>query len=156
MGRLRRRSRRLTPLAALVLAVLAGGCSFRLNSLTASEPERVDQTGSVGSVSAQPPPAAAKRVLPPSEIDLAYARAAASEALARGGKDTSIPWENPHTGARGNVTPLASSYTQGGFTCRDFLASYVRDGSEAWLQGEACRMRRGQWEVRTLKPWKQT
>ena len=76
--------------------------------------------------------------------------------LGRGGKDTSAPWENPKTGARGTVTPVASSYTQDGFTCRDFLASYVRAGSEAWLQGEACRMHQGRWEVRSLKPWKRS
>ena len=54
-----------------------------------------------------------------------HRRAAASEVLSRGGKDASVPWENPQTGARGTVTPIASAYTQDGFTCRDFLASYV-------------------------------
>ena len=88
----------------------------------------------------------------PAEADLAYARAAAAEALTRGGKDSSVPWENPQTGAGGNITPLAAAYSQGGFTCRDFLASYVRAGSEAWLQGEACRTDQGKWEVKTLRP----
>jgi surface antigen len=37
-------------------------------------------------------------------------------------------------------------------TCRDFLASYVKNGSESWLQGEACRAERGKWEVRNLRP----
>jgi surface antigen len=67
-----------------------------------------------------------------------------------------MPWENPKTGARGTVTPLASAHHQGGTTCRDFLASYVKDGSESWLQGEACRVARGKWEVRNLRPWKNT
>ena len=84
------------------------------------------------------------------------ARATVSEVLGRGGKDTSAPWENPKTGARGTVTPVASAYTQDGFTCRDFLASYVRAGSEAWMQGEACRMHHGRWEVRSMKPWKRS
>jgi hypothetical protein len=35
---------------------------------------------------------------------------------------------------------------------RDFLASYVKNGSESWLQGEACRAERGKWEVRNLRP----
>ena len=56
----------------------------------------------------------------------------------------------------GTVTPLASAHHQGGTTCRDFLASYVKDGSESWLQGEACRVARGKWEVRNLRPWKNT
>ena len=42
-----------------------------------------------------------------------------------------------------------------GFTCQDFLASYVRVGSgEDWMRGEACRIHKGNWEVRSLKPWK--
>ena len=45
--------------------------------------------------------------------------------LARGGKDASVPWQNPQTGAGGNITPLATSYSEGGLPCRDFLASYV-------------------------------
>jgi len=91
--------------------------------------------------------------LPP-DVDLAYARAAATEVLAHGDKQEGVHWENPRTGARGMVTPLASAYTQDGLTCRDFLASYVHEGSEAWLQGEACRVHQGVWEVRSLKPWK--
>jgi surface antigen len=91
--------------------------------------------------------------LSPSEADLAYARAVVAEALSRGGKDISHPWENPHTGARGSVTPLTSAYSSNGITCRDFLASYVKDKSETWLQGEACKFNKG-WEVRTMKPWR--
>ena len=50
----------------------------------------------------------------PSETDLAYARAAAADALARGSKDSSVPWENPNTGAGGNITPLAA-HNEGSF-----------------------------------------
>jgi surface antigen len=88
----------------------------------------------------------------PSEVDLAYARAVAAEALGRGTKDNSIPWENPHSGAGGNITPLAASYGEGAFVCRDFLASYVRGQLQTWLQGEACRTKHGKWEVKSLKP----
>ena len=87
--------------------------------------------------------------------DLAFARTAASDVLTRGGKDISQPWENPSTGARGSVTPIASAYTTDGRTCRDFLASYVNGSSESWLQGAACRSAGGQWEIHTLKPWKE-
>ena len=87
-----------------------------------------------------------------SEGDIVVARAAVSEVLGKGGKTTSVPWENPRTGARGTITPLASAYSQDGLICHDFLASYVRDGSTSWLQGEACRAKPGQWEVRKLKP----
>ena len=52
---------------------------------------------------------------------------------------------NPKTGARGTITPIASAYSQDGLTCRDFLASYVRNGAESWMQGEACRAVHGRW-----------
>jgi surface antigen len=95
-------------------------------------------------------PAAAE----PEEADLAYARAAAADVLGRGAKANSVPWQNPQTGVSGNITPLATTHSEGGLPCRDFLASYVRAGAQSWLQGSACRTARGEWEVRTLKPLK--
>lgn len=111
----------------------------------------VEQTGSIGGAVHRANAAAA----PPSEVDLAYARAVAADALERGSKDSSIPWENPHTGAGGNITPLASAYSEGAATCRDFLASYVLGQAQTWLQGAACRTARGTWEVKSLRPLKQ-
>lgn len=136
------------------LALFGGGCSMPISSLSGKEEDK-DRTGSIA---ATPASATTGQAISegPAEADLAIARATASEVLARGGKDTSAPWENPATGARGTVTPVASAYSQHGITCRDFLASYVRAGSEAWLQGEACRMHQGRWEVRSLKPWKRS
>ena len=61
----------------------------------------------------------------PAEADLAYARAAASDVLASGGKDASVPWQNPQTGASGNIMPLDTAYREDGQPCRDFLASYM-------------------------------
>jgi len=107
------------------------------------------------SVAAPGPQAKAASAAAPSEVDLAYARAVVADALARGSKDTSIPWETPHTGAGGNITPLAAAYNEGASTCRDFLASYVLGQAQAWLQGAACRTRHGQWEVKSLRPLKQ-
>src|SRR5205807_9347538 len=55
--------------------------------------------------------------------------------------------------SRGSVTPIAKTYTgDNGRTCRDFLASYVNGKTERWLQGSACRIERGRWDIRTLKP----
>ena len=143
----------ICPLVA-ALALIGGGCSMPIGSLSGKDDDK-DRTGSIA---ATPASATTGQAIAeaPAEADLAIARATASEVLARGGKDTSAPWENPATGARGTVTPVASAYSQHGFTCRDFLASYVRAGSEAWLQGEACRMHQGRWEVRSLKPWKRS
>ncbi len=134
----------------LALAFASGGCSYQLDAPWSKNSNDAEYTGSVRSVM----PLRATN-LPP-ETDLAVARAAVSEALNTGGKQTSVPWENPRTGARGTITPLASAYSQDGLTCHDFLASYVHDGAESWLQGEACRAHQGRWEVRSLKPWQRT
>jgi hypothetical protein len=133
-----------------VLALCGGGCSLsgQFDSLFG---EKSDNTGSV-----TPPPGTTEATQLPPAADLAYARAAVSAVLSRGEKDTSMPWENPGTGTRGTVTPIASSYTQDGQMCRDFLASFVSRSSQAWLQGEACKQQQGDWEVRTLKPWKRS
>jgi surface antigen len=94
--------------------------------------------------------AGAKHDEKPAEVDLAYARAVAAAPLARGDKGNSITWQNPNTGAGWHILPLASSYPEGPFTCRDFLASYVRGQTEAWLQGAACHPDQGKWDVRSL------
>ena len=134
--------------AALILAAGSGGCSLSMQ-LDSMFSDKSDHTGSIA-----PAPIDKKSAEVPTDADLAYARAAASEVLRRGGKDSSMPWENPASGARGTVTPIASAYTVEGRTCRDFLASYVSATSQSWLQGEACRQSKGSWEVRALKPWK--
>jgi surface antigen len=145
---------RLTAFTALLaLGLGAGGCSYRLGGLTGRDAEKPELTSSVK------PNRAAQSATPahlPSEADLALTKAAVNDVFSRGQQDTSMPWENPRTGARGTVTPIASAYVQGGFTCRDFLASYVREGSESWLQGEACRVHQGKWEVKTLRPQQRT
>jgi surface antigen len=135
---------------AFVLSLGGGGCSLsgQFDSLFG---EKSDRTSSV----TQPPGTQEVAQLPP-DADLAYARAAVSAVLSRGDKDTSMPWENPSTGARGTVTPIAAAYTLDGQMCRDFLASFVSGNSQAWLQGEACKQQQGDWEVRTLKPWKRS
>jgi surface antigen len=131
-------------------AIAVSGCSYRLSSLTSNDESDPPSTGSV--VTPAEMAGLTGSISQPAEADLAYARAAASDVLARGGKDASVPWENPQTGAGGNITPLATSYNEGGLPCRDFLASYVHGGSQDWLQGVACRTSGGGWEVRRLKP----
>ena len=136
----------------MALALCVGGCSMssHFDSFLGGG-GKVDTTGSI-----TPPPGSKQASKLPPDGDLVYARAAASEVLRRGEKDSSLPWENPSSGARGTVTPIASAYTQDGHTCRNFLASYVNRGDEAWLTGEACRQPKGVWEVRSLKPWKRS
>jgi surface antigen len=137
-----------------MLALSLGGCSFsyQLDSMFGKK----DDSSLTGTLQ-QPAAPAIKPVadLPP-EGDLVIARAAVSEVMSKGGKDTSVSWENPKTGARGTVTPIAAARSEdGGLTCHEFLASFEREGSSSWMQGEACRANKGKWEVRTLKPWQQ-
>ena len=169
-----------TAVASLRLAVLLGlglgmgGCAVSgpLGSMFSKQSKdeakayaNEDVTGSVVSPHGSPAPASTAG-LPP-ETDLVFARLAIVDVLKRGSKEISAPWENPSSGARGTVTPIASAYEKDGGTCRDFLASYVRrQGSETWLQGEACRAKAGgkhgagqgaaqgaSWEVKSLRPW---
>ena len=139
----------IRPLVALLTVILigagAGGCSLSRTDGAFARLEEKDVTGSLGASRARAPE--------PTESDLAFARNAASDVLTKGDKDASQPWENPRTGARGSVTPLARAYSSEGRTCRDFLASYVNGSAESWLQGAACQTDRGQWEIHTLKPW---
>jgi len=134
----------------VTLALAGAGCSYRLGALfekTRPAAESSEITGSIRD-------ARAEQIDFVPEADLAYARAAAVAVMARGRNDVSQSWENPNSGAHGTVTPLASTSREGAGECRDFLASYVKGKVEAWWQGEACRFAQGEWEVRSLKPWK--
>ena len=127
-----------------LITIGSGGCSLSRSDGAFAKMDDSEMT--TGSLGASPVP---------TETDLAFARNAASDVLTKGDKDSSQPWENPETGARGSVTPLAAAYSSDdGRTCRDFLASYVNGRSESWLQGGACKSGHGQWEIHTLKPWK--
>ena len=133
-----------TVLALILIGAGSGGCSLSRTDSAFAKMDEGEATGSLGQGAEKPP----------TETDLAFARNAASDVLTKGGKDFSQSWENPQTGARGSVTPIAAAYTSEGRTCRDFLASYVNGRSEAWMQGGACKSDHGQWEIHTLKPWK--
>jgi len=133
-------------MALILVGVGLGGCSLSRPDGAFAKIDDNDVTGSIGVAQSAP--------TPPTESDLAFARNAASDVLTKGDKDSSQPWENPETGARGSVTPLAQAYSSDGRTCRDFLASYVNGRSESWLQGAACQSGQGRWEIHTLKPWK--
>jgi surface antigen len=134
------------------LGPVLGGCSIPIGTLF-NKSDASDVTGSIDPVgnamAAMEPPISG---MP--DADLVFARAAATDVLSKGGKDVSQAWENPATGARGAVTPLTSSYTENGNTCREFLVSHVQGKAETWLQGDACRFASGQWQVRSLKAWR--
>ena len=130
---------RLCPaLGCAGLAVAVAGCSVTTQLGSFFSKDKADATS--------PQPLGA----PADAGDLSAVRTAASTMLSLG--EPGAQWENPATGARGTITPLASN-AQGGALCRDFLASYVREQSESWLEGEACRDPSGRWDVRSLSPW---
>jgi surface antigen len=142
----------IAAVATVVNALALCGCSYRLASLVSKDDTDTTTTGSI-----MRPANQVTRVAdasPPAQNDLVYARATAAEVLARGRKDASVPWQNPQSGAGGNITPLDTAYTEDGMPCRDFLASYVHGGAQDWLQGAACRDLRGIWHVTRLAPLK--
>ncbi len=107
----------------ILIGLGSGGCSLSRPDAYA----RMDAADVTGSLNKQPGTAPL-----PTESDLAFARTAASDVLTKGDKDSSQPWENPETGARGSVTPLSQAYSaEDGRTCRDFLASYVNGRAKA-------------------------
>ena len=149
--RLSARAATVVTVAVLAFAGLSsGGCSYKLSAALDRDKDETETTGSI-----QKAVGLADNDNP-SDADLALARAAASDALAKGGNGTSFPWENPQTGARGSITPVASAYTsETGATCRDFLASYVQGAAQTWLQGDACHSE-GRWQVRSMRAWKRS
>jgi surface antigen len=131
----------------ILIGIGSGGCSLSRTDGASAKMDDSDLTGSIAAAPANGPA--------PTESDLAFARNAASDVLTKGDKDSSQPWENGRTGAHGSVTPLAKPYARDdGHTCRDFLASYVNGKTESWLQGSACQMASGRWEIQTLSPWR--
>jgi surface antigen len=148
------------PLAlAAILGLGSGACSMsmELGSLfsdkdeekaLASKGDPKDVTGSL--------PLQAKRndgsdgVVNPA--DWSHATVALREALGNNEEGSSIPWQNAATGNRGTVTPVASAFVKDGFACRNFLASHVGNGRENWFEGTACRVHRGQWDIRSTRP----
>jgi surface antigen len=133
----------------MTVAGYCGGCSYRMGgAVTTASLGDDDVTGSITPV--------VKTDDGPSDSDLAFTRNAASDVLTRGDRNASQPWENPQTGARGSVTPLATAYASDGQMCRDFLASFVKGESESWMEGEACKASHGRWEIRSLRPWRRS
>ena len=144
---------------AAVLGLGSGACSMsvELGSLfsdkdeektVASKGDPKDVTGSL--------PLQAKRDDGSSGIanpaDWGLATVALREALGNNEEGSSIPWQNAATGNRGTVTPVATAYIKEGFACRNFLASHVGNGRENWFEGTACRVHRGQWDIRSTRP----
>jgi surface antigen len=156
----------LSGAVVLGIAIAAGGCSMSMPSLFGDKdsPKSTPAVSSVfesksktvradsdttGTLALQEA-AGGKGAWSPA--DWSVAKSALRDVLGRGEAGSSQPWENPTSGARGTVTPVAAIYEKDGFPCRNFIIGGVREGRESWYEGTACRIHRGQWDVVTTRP----
>lgn len=150
------------PFAVGLIAMLLGGCSMQLSSLlpggVSDQGPTVIRANSDDSTASIPLHMASARDIPlgMSAIDWPLAQAALREALWRTDDGPSVPWQNPASGARGTVTPIASAFTKDGLPCRNFIVSHVKDGIETWSEGLACEVAPRTWEVKRVKPLKKS
>jgi len=77
----------------ILIGVGAGGCSLSRPDGAFARMDDREATSSIAGTQAAAPT--------PTDGDLAFARNVASDVLTKGDKDSSQPWENPETGARG-------------------------------------------------------
>ncbi len=143
--------------AALTGAICLGGCgmTMQLDSFLPEKSKAAEASTDRGEITGSIPKSAHKAASSNAAMSLSdwsLAGAALREALKGSDANASVPWHNPDSGSGGTVTLVASAYNQDGFPCRNFLASNVREGKEAWFSGTACRMHRGEWDIRATKP----
>jgi surface antigen len=85
--------------------------------------------------------------------DWAHARAALDVALAERPAAEPAQWDNPRSGLRGTVAPVASAYQADDGTCHAFVASLVEGTDTHWYQGRACRAGEERWRVVDTAQW---
>jgi hypothetical protein len=157
-----RRPWNLGPLMlALTLGLGAGACSMSMELGSFLSPEKTEKL-TKAEEKGDPRDVTGSLPLQPREgersgggihpVDWKLTSTALSEALNQKDEGASIPWSNTQTGSRGTVTPVKAAYIKEGFACRDFLASHIGDGRESWYEGTACRIHRGEWEIRSTRP----
>ena len=93
--------------AALALALGASGCAVSGVGSLFSKGDKEARAQATDDVTGSVQPASTAGL--PSDTDLVFTRLAIVEVLQRGSKEASAPWENPSSGARGTVTPIASA-----------------------------------------------
>jgi surface antigen len=147
----------LKPALFITSALLLSGCgmTMQLDSLLPEKSklasaDRGETTGSIPKSSSKAKSGHDQDMM--SLADWSLAGAALREALKGKDDNASMPWRNPDTGSGGTVTLVAAAYSQDGFPCRNFIASNVREGKEAWFSGTACRVHRGEWDIRSTRP----
>ncbi|MFN8831812.1 MAG: RT0821/Lpp0805 family surface protein [Labrys sp. (in: a-proteobacteria)] len=119
----------LRPLVPIVASLGLAGCavSTSLGPLFSKD----DITGSI-------PPSDGRFSTAMTDADWTAARTAVEQATADPAAGASTTWENPQTGLRGTVTPVANAFASESGTCRAFLATLVSTARTDWYQGRAC------------------
>ena len=138
----RRRSARAVCLLIVAGAPAIGGCSlsFPIAPLLPSD----EVTGSAS-------PVPFGQLL--DEEDRRREKAALSTALDPQGDGSTVRWENGKSGAKGAITAVGRAYTADGKVCRAFLGDLSRDALHRAVQGTACAVAAGDWELREVKPF---
>ncbi len=150
-----------------LLAISVSGCAIsmpmgslfsRTEKTASAKADDEITTGSIGSrattVSSVLTESKETITVPIAAEDWGKAKAALIEALGSKEDTPSVPWENNATNARGSVTALHRTVSTGGSTCRAFLGSALRDKTDTWFEGRACKNSGGEWEMQDLRPWK--
>ena len=136
-------ARRLGALCLLVAgAPLLGACSLSFPIAPLMQSDEV--TGSDS-------PVPFGRLL--DEEDRRREKAALSTALDPQGDGATVRWENATTGAKGAITAVGQAYNSDGKVCRAFLGDLVRDALHRAVQGTACAVAAGDWQLREAKPF---
>lgn len=139
-GSTQSRHRRLTPAAALLLALSLAGCGGGF-SFDRIGPDRSLVTGSV----------ARPGVAPDGRLsDEAAIRSTVAAWMPGSPPPEVVPWVNSNTGSTGAIARVADSAREGAL-CRTFSASRESfDGVSAY-DGKACSEKGGAWTVLSLE-----
>lgn len=86
--------------------------------------------------------------------DWRRARGAMGIALDPQGNGSSVAWDNPETGIKGNFTPAGQPFVKSDEICRAFRATILGQSATSSLQGTACRPSGGEWAIKDVKPWR--
>jgi surface antigen len=123
-------ARRFLPLLLIVAVFGLSGCamSTSLGPMFAAD----DITGSITPRDGRFSPSM-------SDEDWRLAKAAIDTATAMPAPTASTTWDNPQSGLKGAVTPVAAPYAAQDRACRAFIATVVLKDRTDWYQGRACR-----------------
>jgi surface antigen len=121
--------RGMRPLVLIVAALTLTGCAMTtsLGPLFSKD----DITGSI-------PPSDGRFSTAMTDADWDVARAAIEQATSDAASSTTAAWENPQTGLKGRVTPVATAFAVEDRTCRAFVATLEASARTDWYQGRAC------------------